>query len=250
LGGVARRATRIAQERNKGGAVLLLDAGDSLVGDQDPARKTQGQTSVAAMNLLGYDAMALGPQDLALGPAVLQQRMAEARFAFLSANAVVSATGKLAATPFVIRELGGHKVALVGLSGGNGTSEIAVRDPVETAKSVVVQVKGQADVVILLSHAGASVDRQIADAVPGIALIVSGGPLVMPAPWRSEKTGTLVVHADEAQPGHAGRVMGVATLAFDPRGELVKQDWQSVALVDSIPDDPAMATWVQQQSSR
>ena len=56
------------------------------------------------------------------------------------------------------------------------------------------------------------------------------------------------MHADEAQPGHAGRVMGVATLAFDPRGELVKQDWQSVAIVDSIPDDPAMATWVQQQS--
>ena len=91
------------------------------------------------------------------------------------------------------------KGLVVGLSGGNGTSEIAVRDPVETAKSVVVQVKGQADVVILLSHAGASVDRQIADAVPGIALIVSGGPLVMPAPWRSEKTGTLVVHADEAR---------------------------------------------------
>jgi 5'-nucleotidase len=250
LGGVARRATRIAQERNKGGAVLLLDAGDSLAGDQDPARKTQGQTSVAAMNLLGYDAMTLGPQDLALGPAVLRQRMAEARFAFLSANAVVSATGKLVATLFVIRELGGHKVALVGLSGGNGTSEIVVRDPVETAKSVVVQVKGQADVVILLSHAGASVDRQIADAVPGIALIVSGGPLALPAPWQSEKTGTLVVHADEAQPGHAGRVMGVATLAFDPRGELVRQDWQRAAIVDSIPDDPAMAAWVQQQSSR
>ena len=180
---MARRATKIAQERKRGGAVLLLDAGDSLAGDQDPARKTQGQTSVAAMNLLGYDAMTLGPQDLALGPAILQQRMAEAKFAFLSANAVVSATGELVATPFVLRELDGHKVALVGLSGGNGTSEIAVRDPVETAKSVVVQVKGQADVVILLSHAGASVDRQIADAAPGIALIVSGGPLAMPAPW-------------------------------------------------------------------
>jgi 5'-nucleotidase/UDP-sugar diphosphatase len=246
LGGVARRATKIAQERKRGGAVLLLDAGDSLTGDQDPARKTQGQTSIAAMNLLGYDAMTLGPQDLALGPAVLHQRIAEAEFAVLSANAVVSATGKLLATPFVIRELNGYKVALVGISGG-GTSEIAVRDPLETAQSVVAQVKGQANVIILISHAGASVDRQIADAVPGIALIVSGGPLVLPSPWRSEKTGTLVAHADEAQPGHAGRMMGVAMLALGPRGQLVKQDWQSVAIVDSIPDDPAMATWVQQQ---
>jgi len=230
--------------------VLLLDAGDSLAGDQDPARKTQGQTSVAAMNRLGYDAMALGPQDLALGPAVLQQRMAEARFAFLSANAVVSATGKLAATPFVIRELGGRKVALIGISGGKGTSEIIVRDPVESAKSVVAQVRSQADVIILVSHAGAAVDRQIADTAPGIALIVSGGPPAMPAPWRSEKTGTLVAHADEALPGHAGRVMGVATLALDPRGQLVKQEWQRAAIVESLAEDPAMAAWVQQQSSR
>jgi 2',3'-cyclic-nucleotide 2'-phosphodiesterase (5'-nucleotidase family) len=247
LGGVARRATKISQERKKGGAILLLDAGDSLVGDQDPARKTQGQTSVAAMNMLGYDAMVLGPQDLALGPAVLRQRIAEARFAILSANAVVSATGELMVTPFVIRELSGNKVALVGISGG-GTNELVVRNPLQTAQSVVAQVKSQADVIILISHAGASVDRQIADAVPGIALIVSGGPRALPAPWRSDKTGTLVLHADEAQSGHAGRVMGVAALAFDSRGQLVQQDWQSVALADSIPDDPAMSAWVRQQS--
>ena len=247
---MARRATRIAQERKQGGFVLLLDAGDSLVGDQDPARKTQGLTSVAAMNLMGYDAMALGPQDLALGPAVLQQRIAEAQFAVLSANAVVSATGKLAATPFVLREVDGLQVALVGISGGDGTDEIVVRDPLETARSIAAEVAGKADVVIVLSHAGESVDRQIADAVPGIALIVSGGPLVMPSPWRSEKTGTLVVHADEAQPGHAGRVMGLATLALDPRSGLVKQDWQRVAIVDSIAEDAAMAAWVQQQLSR
>jgi 2',3'-cyclic-nucleotide 2'-phosphodiesterase (5'-nucleotidase family) len=249
LGGVARRATKIAQEREKGGLVLVLDAGDSLVGDQDPARKTQGRTSVAAMNLMGYDAMALGPQDLALGPGVLQQRIAEAKFAVLSANAVVSATGEPAATPYVLRELGGRQVALVGLSGGSGTKEIAVRDPLETARSVVTRVKGQADLVIVLSHAGASVDQQIADAVPGIALIVSGGPLVMSSSWRSAKTGAFVVQADEAQPGHAGRQMGIATLTIDPRGVTVR-DWQRVALVESIPQDPAMAAWVQEQLGR
>lgn len=247
---MARRATRIADERKKGGTVLLLDAGDSLVGDQDPARKTQGQTSIAVMNMMGYDAMALGPQDLALGPTVLRQRVAEAKFAVLSANAVVSATGMLAASPFVIRELGGHKVALIGLSGGNGTGEIAVLDPIETAKAVLAQVQGRADVIILVSHAGVSIDRQIADQAPGIALIVSGGPPDLPTPWRSEKTGAFVVHADEALPGHAGRMMGLATLAFDLRGTLARQDWQRVAIVDSIPDDPAMMAWVQQQLSR
>lgn len=249
MGGVARRATKIAEERGKGQPVLVLDAGDSLVGDLDPARKTQGQTSIAAMNLMGYDAMALGPQDLALGPGVLQQRIAEAKFTILSANAVVSATGKLVATPYVVRDLGGHRVALVGLSGGNGTNEIAVRDPLETARSVVDGLAGQADLVIVLSHAGASVDQQVADAVPGIALIVGGGKLATSSPWRSARFGTPVVQVDEAQPGHAGRIMGVARLTMDARGP-VMQDWQRVTIVDSIPDDPAMAAWVREQLGR
>ena len=67
VGGVARRATTINQEKKKNPYTLVLDAGDSLVGDQDPALKTQGKSSVEAMNRLGYDAMALGPGDLALG---------------------------------------------------------------------------------------------------------------------------------------------------------------------------------------
>lgn len=224
----------------------MLDAGDSLVGDQDPARRTQGQTSITAMNMMSYTAMALGPQDLALGPAVLRQRMAEARFAILSANAVVSATGRPVATPYIIRELGGHRVAIVGLSGGKDTAEIAVRDPTQTAQAMVTELAGQADIVILLSHAGAAVDQQMADTVSGVDLIVSGGAPMLAAPWRSEKTGALVVRADQASPGHAGRVLGIARLSFDSRGQVVGQTWQALPLSPEIADDPAMTAWVNQ----
>ena len=242
---MARRATKIAQTRQRGGFSLLLDAGDSLTGDADPARKSQGQSSVTVMNMLGYDAMTLGPQDLSLGLTVLQQRMAEAKFAVLSANAVISATGKLLAKPYVIREFGGHKVAIVGLSGGSGAAEVAVRDPQETAQTIVAQLASQADAIILLSHAGETVDRQIAETVPGIALIVSSGPFALTMPWRS-KTGTLILHADEATPGHAGRRVGIATLTFGG-GRLIQQDWQQVGLDPQIADDPAMSAWVQKQ---
>jgi 2',3'-cyclic-nucleotide 2'-phosphodiesterase (5'-nucleotidase family) len=247
---VARRATKIAQTRQQGGFVLLLDAGDSLVGDADPARKTQGQSSITVMNMLGYDAMALGPQDLSLGLSVLQQRMAEAKFTILSANAVVSATGELLATPYVIREFGGRKVAIVGLSGGEGTADIAVRDPLQTAQTSMTQAASQADVVILLSHAGETVDQQIADTVPGIALIVSSGPFALAMPWRSEKTGTLIVHADEAQPGHAGRRLGIAALTFESSGKMGQPNWQRVDLGPEIADDPAMVEWIQKQSGQ
>jgi 5'-nucleotidase/UDP-sugar diphosphatase len=244
---VARRATRITQEREEDEFLLVLDAGDSLVGDRDPAKKTGGQTSVAAMNLMGYDAMALGPQDLALGLDVLRQRIVEAEFAVLSANAVVSATGELLASPYLSRAFDGHKVAVVGLSGGGGTSEIAVLDPLETAQAVVAEVATQADVVILLSHAGTPTDQRIAEAVPGVDLIISGGKFELATPWRSEKTEALILHADQASPGHAGRTLGIARLAFDVEGRLVEQNWQRLNLSPEVADDPAMTTWVEQQ---
>jgi 2',3'-cyclic-nucleotide 2'-phosphodiesterase (5'-nucleotidase family) len=247
MGGVARRATIITQERERGGTVLLLDAGNSLSGDQDPARRTQGQTSIAAMNLMGYDAMALGSQDLELGATVLRQRIAEARFAVLSANTVISATGQPVAASYAMRDMGGRKLAIIGLSGDTGTREIKVLDPVETVQSLVPRMTDKVDLIILLSHAGVHVDQQIAETVPGIDLIVSGGNFGMVTPWRSEKTGALILHADQGAPGHAGSRLGIARLVFDERGQLLEQSWQRLDLTPGIVDDPAMSAWVQEQ---
>jgi 5'-nucleotidase len=246
VGGVARRATVIDQEREKGNTVLVLDAGDSLVGDREPAKSTQGATSVTTMNMMGYDALALGPQDLALGLEALRQRMGDAEFAMLSANAVVSSTGALIAAPYALHRLDGHTIAIVGLSGESGAQEIAVNDPLETARTVVADIAAQADIIIILSHAGPPVDQQIAELVPSIDLIISGGKPAPSSPWWSEITGTLLLHADVASPGHAGRLMGIAHLAFDDDGNLVGQDWQRLSLGPAIPDDQEMANWVQQ----
>jgi 5'-nucleotidase / UDP-sugar diphosphatase len=246
VGGVARRATTIKQEK-KNPYTLILDAGDSLVGDQDPALKTQGKSSVEAMNRLGYDAMALGPGDLALGLAALRARMAEAKFPMLSANAVVTGTEELVAQPYAVRMLAGHRVAVVGLSGGKGTAEIRVRDPLAAAQKIVPEARIEADIVILLSHAGQMIDQQIADQIPGIAAIVSGGDGARQTAWESAVTGAPVFHADQAMPGHAGRMLGVGKLNFDAGGQLTSQEWQQFPLNPGIADDPAMAAWVQEQ---
>ena len=247
MGGVARRATVIREQQAQGGHLLVLDAGNSLVGDTDPAKKTQGQTSIAVMNLLGYDAIALGPQDLALGVEVLRERIAEAEFAVLSVNAVASADNEPIATPYVVLPMEGHRVALVGLSGGPGTAEVRVLDPLQTARSVAAELASEADVIILLSQAGDAANQQIAEGVPGVDLIVSGGTSQLASPWQSAKTGTLILHADQSSPGHAGRNLGLAGLSFDAQGELVEQTWKRVSLGTAIADDPELSQWVQAQ---
>jgi len=244
---VARRATVIREQQAQGGNLLVLDAGNSLVGDADPAKKTQGQTSIAVMNLMGYDAMALGPQDLTLGVQVLRQRIAEAEFAVLSANAVASSDNELIASPYVVLPLEGHRVALVGLTGDPGTAEVTVLNPLQTAQTVVAELATQADVIILLSQAGDAINQQIAEAVPGVDLIVSGGKSQVASPSQSGTTRTLILHADQASPGHAGRNLGLAQLSFDAQGRLVKQTWKQVSLGTEIADDPELSQWVQAQ---
>lgn len=244
---MARRATAIAQQRQQNPFVLVLDAGDSLVGDQDPARRTQGASSIEAMNRLGYDASALGLADLSLGLSVLRQRSAEAKFDLLSANAVVSSTGEMLFRPYVLRRIAGHRIALVGLSNGPGTAGIAVRDPVAAAQTAVAAARQEADIVLLLSHAGPATDRRIAAEVMGLAAIIGGGTAVLAEPWVSP-TGVPAFYADQPSPGHAGRYLGIATLSFDAQGKLLGHRWQRLALGPEIADDPALAAWVQEQS--
>jgi 5'-nucleotidase / UDP-sugar diphosphatase len=247
---VARRATKIAEERQSGKRVLVLDAGNSLTGDRDPALSSRGASSIEVMNLLGYDAVALGPADLALGPATLGSRIQEAQFAILSANAVDRNTTALIAKPYVLRDLGGHRVVIIGLSGAGDTDAIAVRDPLSAVKSVVAETEARADEIIILSSASQAVNRAIADGVPGVTAVVEGGSGATASPWASSRTGTPVFHADQASPGHAGRLVGVAKLALDGSGKLTDYIWQQVSLGPEVKEDAAMAAWVELQAKK
>jgi 5'-nucleotidase / UDP-sugar diphosphatase len=242
---VARRATKIEQEHKSGKPVLVVDAGNSLSGDREPAQNSKGASSIDAMNLLGYDAIGLGPRDLELGPEVLRSRIAEAQFAVLSANAMVRNTQTLIAEPYLVRDISGHRVAIVALSGGTDVGEIVVRDPLAAAKDVVMRAKDEADEIVILSTASSAVNREIADAVPGVTAIVEGGDGASARPWVSSVSGVPIFHADQATSGHAGRLLGVARLNLDADGRLAHYEWIRFSLGPEVPDDPTVTKWVE-----
>jgi 2',3'-cyclic-nucleotide 2'-phosphodiesterase (5'-nucleotidase family) len=226
-----------------------LDAGDSLTGDRSPAQSTQGQTSIELMNRMGYDALALGQQDLALGVEVLRERMAEASFLILSANVVLQGSDDLLAEPYVILPVDDLQVGIIGLTGSATVPGVEVRDPQETAARVVPEVAAQADLVILLSHAGPQVERRIAGTVPGIDFILGGGQEATRSP-ETPSSGTVIAHADQPLPGHAGRYLGVLRLALDDEGDVLEYAWRKVGIIESISSDPDMTAWVQANRNR
>lgn len=246
---MARRATKIADERKNGQPVLVLDAGNSLTGDHEPALTTKGASSIEAMNLMGYDAIALGPDDLKLGPSVLRSRLEEAKFPVLSSNAVNRKTGDLIAKPYAVQVLNGYRVVIVGLSGPGDTDEIVVRDPLDSVKTAVAEAKAQADAIVVLSTAGASVNQLIADTVPGVTAIVEGGQGVAGTAWSSTKTRTPIFHADQGSSGHAGRFLGIARLTLNPSGSLAQHEWKQFSLGPEVSDDATLADWVLTKAS-
>jgi hypothetical protein len=112
LGGLARRATAVTAARENG-PVLLLDAGNALFGPESAA--TGGRIIVEAYNRLSYDAVNLSYRDFRGGVDATRELVKAAKFPVVSAN-LVEQGGTLFTKPYVVREAGGRRVAVVGVT--------------------------------------------------------------------------------------------------------------------------------------
>lgn len=191
LGGVARRATLINQIKAQVPNVLVLDPGDISQGSL-LFNKFQGQEGRDLYNALGVDAVALGNHEFDFGPKVLLDRFVTgAQFDVLSANADFSVepglTGKV--KPYVVKEVGGQKVGLVGVmhdylaQSVSPAFRVRSTNPYEAVRAAVKDLQTQGvNKIIVLSHIGydgrrfgqAFDDLGLAAEVDGIDMIVSG----------------------------------------------------------------------------
>ncbi len=227
----------------------MLDAGDSLNGEQGITLQTKGKVMAEAMSFLGYDAMTLCDNDFRIGMEELRKRMAEAQFPILAANIVISDTGELLAQPYVIKDWGDHKVGIIGLTGGEAASVVAqsggepirVLEPMETTRRYVAEVSERADIVIVLSCLGLEVDRQLAAGVEGIEVIVGGREArALVPPLQDEETRTIIARVGPGQ----GEAIGVLRLKIDGQGTVTEYTGQVVTLTSDFVDDPEMRAWL------
>ncbi len=241
---MARRATVVKQQRQAASHFLLLEAGDSWYGEGEIGQQTRGKAVVEAMNLLGYDAMTLGELEFQLGLEDLQARMDEATFPLLAANVVSEDGSRTFAQPYVVKEMGGHRVAILGLVTQEADSIVRattdgayhVADPIATARTYVEDLSTQCDVVIVLSHLGVDQDQVLAREVPGIDLIVGGHSLkVLQPALQDPGSGTVILQA-----GYRGEWVGYAKVHLDAQGRVVQVENEVILLGPEIPDDPDM----------
>ena len=230
--------------RNTAHPVLILDAGNTLFG-QMLALQSEGRVIVEAMNAMGYDAMTVGLADLSKGVKVLLARAEEARFAILSSNMVDEVTGELLLEPYTIIERDGMRFGILGVSEpdivrapSRDARTIKALDPVETVRRYLPEVEAASDVVILLSHLGLDEDKALAQAVPGIDIIVGGRTRkLMSTP---ERIGDTVI----IQMGYDGEWLGQTEVVLNAEGVVQEAMVKVVTLGPDVPDDPLLARLV------
>ncbi len=202
--GMAARKTVVdairAEVAAAGGYSLLLDGGDVNTGVPESDLQ-DAVPDFKGMNLLGYDAMAVGNHEFDKPPAVLAMQRKLAAFPMLSAN--IYRQGERVFAPYQLFNLGGVRVAVMGLTTedtqklGNpeNMQNLEFRSPIAEAAKLVPELRRQADVVIAATHMGhyangqhgiqAPGDVEMARAVKGLDLVV-GGHTQNPACMKAE----------------------------------------------------------------
>ncbi|MFN2219716.1 MAG: hypothetical protein ACK2UA_14000 [Anaerolineae bacterium] len=233
------------QQREQSEHLLLLDTGDALIEQESSESPTMGEDVVAGMNLMAYDAMAIGPLELGLGAEALRQRLDEAAFPMLSANVLWSDDRTTVGEPFTVLDVGFYRIGVIGLTRvieNGGFADFVFLDPEDVLAELVPEVAEQVDTVVLLTNVPYRSAAELAEAVPGIDLVIAALPRQLPErAARTSGTGALVVTAEQALPLHSGRRVGNLAVAVQSDGTLDEEEWESVALGPEIADDLAMS---------
>ncbi|MGI8522480.1 MAG: bifunctional metallophosphatase/5'-nucleotidase [Nocardioides sp.] len=188
--GIAKVQTMIKQKRAEraGEPLLMLDAGDTIQGTPlayyyakvEPITAGGMHPMSNAMNLIGYDAAALGNHEFNYGIELLRKWESQLNFPLLAANAVDPSTHLPVFAPYLIKKVpvdGGPdiKVGILGLTNpgiaiwdkANVEGRIEFPGLVEQAKIFVPRLKKHGcDVVVVAAHSGADTSSSYGDALP------------------------------------------------------------------------------------
>jgi len=170
--------------------ILVLDAGDLFFKKftnpipENELKKVseKAQLILESFNLMGYDALGIGDDDLTLGRDFLMEMSKKAQFPLLSSNIIHEDSGKLLFQPYLLKEIAGMKIGIFSLfspdlfTGPNDLRKkgLVFRDPVETAQAMVRELQPKTDLIIVLSHLSYPKDVELAQNIPGIHLIIGG----------------------------------------------------------------------------
>ena len=266
-GGYARLASALKEEQAAHPGALTVDGGDFSVGSLIQALYTTQAAELRTMGAMGYDAVTVGNHEFDGTGSGFGEMLTAARRsgdvtpALLLANYRPEEDGldrldlQRARAAYGVEESlllarGGVTYGIFGLMGRDAhacapTSGFVLEDPVRAARRCVERLEEQgAEVIVCLSHGGTSPDgtsedEELARAVEGIDLIVSGHThTALEEPILAGET--YIVSA-----GEYGKNLGSVTLSWNEAGEKTLTDYRLIPLDGTWESDPEIAALIE-----
>ena len=162
-GGFIRRAEMVRRERSKHPDMLLFDSGDFSQGSPYYTLY-KGDVEVGLMNLMRYDAVAIGNHEFDFGVENMARLFKKADFPIVCANYDFTGTAlEGVVKPYVVLKRGGLRIGVFGLSPqldglvmAKTCAGVKFNDPVKAANDVakLLKEREKCDLVVCLSHLG------------------------------------------------------------------------------------------------
>ena len=263
LGGFARLAAVLEQERGEHPDALTVDAGDFSSGSLIQVLSTTRAPELQVLGAMNYDVVTPGNHEFDNGGDGFASMLSAARNSGTQLPALVMANYRpsqenpnqldlqralsfYGAQEYILLERGGVTYGIFGLLGQDAhdsapISGFSLEDPAQAAQRCVDKLKEQgAEFIVCLSHSGTSErgvseDEELAQAVEGIDLIVSGHthttltePLVV--------GDTYVVSA-----GSNCENLGSITLSWNEAGEKTLLDYRLIPIDGAAGEEPTIS---------
>jgi hypothetical protein len=244
-GGLARRHTLIQSVRLEQCPVILLEDGDITQGTS-AEDELRFQTTILAMNEMGYDALNVGELDVALGPRLLANMAERATFPIISAN-LADAKGErfLPAYTALEREVGGKKlrIAVIGVLSNRVRDylakqpgmEIKVLDAEQALGTALARLKNKADLRIVLAHASADEAIAWVEKYPEIDVVLNSHDANRPAENKQSSDKCIVLNTAKD-----GQYLARLDISLDPSFAKVSHKLTVLELSDTVPDSPVI----------
>ena len=268
VAGAAQLAGMVQSYEAANPNTIFAAAGDLIGASTFTSFIQQDQPTIDALNLAGLDVSSFGNHEFDQGRADVDDRiLAEADWPYLAANLYDRTTGAPAYDEYYVHETGGVSIGFVGavtdelstLVSPAGIATLEVRPIVPEINRVAAALSdgdplnGEADVVILLVHEGASSTDVASTTDPASAFgrIVNGASAdidaIVSAHTHLEYDHDIpIAGTDRTRPvissGEYGQTYGHTTINVDPdTGELLSIESEVLDLAGFTPDPEVAA---------
>ena len=258
-GGLARMYSRIQEIRKREKHTLLLNTGDTIQGSAE-ALYTRGQALVDVLNRFRIDAFSPGNWEFVYGTERFLELFTGAKpkapWNTIAANVYydgepyAALTGKRVLPPFTVKETGGVRVGILGLTTRRGPQVVGLAvtkgfrftggDAEVPMFLKILREEHKVDLVVVMSEQELANNIRLAEANPGIDVILSSDMHEVTRKPVVTRTGTVI-----AEVGQDGTVLGELKLTVKD-GRLQKWDWKAHTIDSRIPEDKAIAAAVRE----